>query len=394
MRGLRDACGERRIRFAGRGVDELDRHHGTAPADVADARVGRLCGGEPFDDAGLDRAGRSGQVVLLVRLDGGEGGDAGERVPAVGTAETASVRGVHDVGTTGHGRERQPASDALGGDDEVRDDTEVLGREHGTGAGEPGLHLVGDEDDVVRAGPVEQGGEEAVRRHDEAALALDGFDDDRRQVVRADLLLDLCDRPLRRLGAGQSSVTERVGEGRAVHLGGERPEAALVGHRLRGERHREVGAAVVGVVERDDRLLLRVAARDLDGVLDGFRTGVEQRRALRVVARGQPVQGFGDLDVGVVGGDGEAGVGELLQLAGHGFDHTRVAVADARHGDPGAEVDERVAVDVDEDATAGARCEDGHRGTDTGRDRGVFPGHELLGDRSGDGGDETTLLGE
>jgi hypothetical protein len=34
--------------------------------------------------------------------------------------------------------------------------------------------------------------------------------------------------------------------------------------------HREVGAAVVGVVERDDRLPAGVVTGDLDGVLDGF----------------------------------------------------------------------------------------------------------------------------
>ena len=59
--------------------------------------------------------------------------------------------GVHDLGAAGDGGERQAAGDALGGDDEVGHDALVLAGEHGAGAGEPGLHLVGDEDDAVRA---------------------------------------------------------------------------------------------------------------------------------------------------------------------------------------------------------------------------------------------------
>ena len=53
------------------------------------------------------------------------------------------------------------------------------------------------------------------------------------------------------LRAGRPAV--RVGHRHPVDLVGERAEAVLVRHVLRGQRHRQVGAAVVGVVERDDR---------------------------------------------------------------------------------------------------------------------------------------------
>jgi hypothetical protein len=53
------------------------------------------------------------------------------------------------------------------------------------------LHLVGDEQDVVLAAPLRQGGQEAGRRDDEATFTLDRFDDDRRGVLLADLGVDL-----------------------------------------------------------------------------------------------------------------------------------------------------------------------------------------------------------
>ena len=80
---------------------------------------------------------------------------------------------------------------------------------------------------------------------------------------------------------------------------------------------------MVGVVERDDGLLAGVGAGDLDGVLDRLGAGVEQRDALRVVARGQPVELLADVDVPLVRGDREAGVGELGDLRGDGLDDAR-----------------------------------------------------------------------
>src|SRR6185312_10552481 len=138
-----------------------------------------------------------------------------------------------------------------------------------------------------------------------------GLDDDGGEVCRTDLLLDHRDRLGRGLGSTQSAVPKRVRHRRAVDLGRERSEAALVWHALRSERHGEVGAAVIGVIESDHRLLAGVAARDLHGVLHRLGARVEQGAALLVVAGRQPIEGLRDLDVGVVGRDGEAGVGEL-----------------------------------------------------------------------------------
>ena len=161
------------------------------------------------------------------------------------------------------------------------------------------------------AAPVGQRRQEARRRDDEAALALDRLDEHAGDVGRPDLRLDHRDRAGGGLLAGQARlVAERVGHRHPVDLARERPEAVLVGHVLRGQRHREVGPAVVGVVEDDDGLPAGGQPGDLDRVLHGLGAGVEQRRALLVVAGGQPGQLLADGDVPLVRPDHEAGVGE------------------------------------------------------------------------------------
>ena len=204
--------------------------------------------------------------------------------------------------------------------------------------------------------PLGQRRQEARGRHDEAALAEDRLDDEAGEVVRADLLLRArrWRGPRRPAPEISDRLAEGVGHRRPVDLAGERPEAVLVGHVLRGHRHRQVGAAVVGVVDDSDRVAAGVRARDLDGVLDRLGAGVEQRRLLLVVARGELGELLADVDVAVVGRDHEAGVGERLHLLDDPLDDLRRGVADTGvTAMPEAEVDQRVAVDVDEHAAAG-----------------------------------------
>lgn len=230
---------------------------------------------------------------------------------------------------------------------------------------------------------------------DEAALAEHRLDDDRGDVVRADLLGDLVDRLGGGLGArvllaGRPAVA--VGHRDAVDLGRERAEAVLVRHVLRGQRHRQVRTAVVAVVEDDDRLALGVGAGDLDGVLDGLGAGVEEGGLLLVVARRQLGERLGDRDVALVRRDHEAGVGEVLQLGGGAADHGLGGGADGGHGDTGTEVDEAVAVDVLDDAAVDLGGEHRQRGAHAcGDDRGAA-GLQLLRLRAGDGGDDAALL--
>ena len=151
---------------------------------------------------------------------------------------------------------------------------------------------------------------------------------------------------------------------------------------------------MIGVVEHDDRVASGGQPGHLDGVLDGLRAGVEQRGPLLVTAGGQPVQGLADRDVPVVRRDHKAGVGERSHLLLDRGRDSRVGVAGVDHGDARAEVDERVAVDVDQHATA--------RLVDVHRQRAADPlghrSHPALVDRErarpGDLGDQATLLGE
>ena len=153
------------------------------------------------------------------------------------------------------------------------------------GAAEAGLDLVGDEDDPVLAAPGRQGGQEAAGRDHEAALALDRLDHHAGEVRGADLLVQHVDGPGRGLLAGEA-VPERVGHRRPVDLAGERARTRACRACSSRHRHREVGAAVVGVVEDRHRVPAGGHAGDLHGVLDRLGAGVEQRRLLRRGRRG------------------------------------------------------------------------------------------------------------
>ena len=152
------------------------------------------------------------------------------------------------------------------------------------GAREAGLHLVGDEHHVVLAAPVQQCRQEAVGRDDEAALALDRFDDDRGQVVGAHLLVDDVDRALGgQLAVGgqflaELGIAEQVGQRRAVDLRRTGRSRACASTSRSAPWSGWCGRGS-GVVERH-RLLAGVRPGDLDRVLHGLRTGIEQRRAL------------------------------------------------------------------------------------------------------------------
>ena len=151
---------------------------------------------------------------------------------------------------------------------------------------------------------------------------------------------------------------------------------------------------MVRVIEDDDGVLLGVVTSDLDRVLDCLCARVEERGALLVVAGGELVELLGDVDVALVGGDGEAGVRELLDLGDDCLDDLGCRVANAGHGDARAEVDERVAVNVNHDAAASSDDGDGECDADASGDRCVLACEHLLRLRAGDAGDELALLRE
>ena len=271
----------------------------------------------------------------------------------------------------------------------------MLGGEPGAGAGESGLHLVGDEDDAVVPRPRGERGKESGCGHDESALTLDGLDDDRGQRLRTDLGFDAGDRPPRRFLAGQTRlVTQRVGGRHPVDLGREGPELRLVGHRLGGQRHRQVGAAVVGVVEGNDRRTAGGQPRHLDRVLHGLGAGVEQCGALVVIAGSQGVEELGDLHVSLVGRHHETGVGEVSRLVGDGGGDGGVGGAHGGDRDTRPEVDEGVAVGVDDHATIGINGVDGRGRADPGGYRRATALGQGTGTRPRQGRHDVALLCE
>ena len=127
----------------------------------------------------------------------------------------------------------------------------------------------------------------SVRRHDEAALALDGLDDDAGDVVAVDLGAQHAAHVLDGVGRGvfAGRRAERIAVAGVIDAADERLEVAAVVHGGVGERHGEVGAAVEGAVEGDDARAARDLLGQLDGVLDGLGAGVGVHE--RVHALGQ-----------------------------------------------------------------------------------------------------------
>ena len=76
---------------------------------------------------------------------------------------------------------------------------------------------------------------------------------------------------------------------------------------------------------------------------------------------------------------------ETLHLLVDGLDDQGCAQAHVQHGDASAEVDKRVAVNVDDNAAVGTLGKDRHRGTDS-RGQGRLPAcRERQGSGPGDG---------
>ena len=153
-----------------------------------------------------------------------------------------------------------------------------------------------------------------------------------------------------------------VRAGRAVDLGRERAEAALVVLFVR-HRHREQRPAVEGVLEDDDAGLLCRRARDLDRVLDGLGAGVQEQALLVAApARRELAQAAADVDVRLVQPDHEALVEVAVDLLVDRGHRGREPVARVLAAEPAGEVDVDLAVDVLDLGPFGTGDDDRRRG--------------------------------
>ena len=167
-------------------LDELDRQHPAEAANVADLGPAALPGLEAGPHRLADRGRPLDQAFVLDHVEHGERGRDRNRVADERAADTAGGGRVHDLRPAEHAGEREPHRDRLGDGDQVGLDAEVLDREEPAGPCEAALHLVADEDDAVLVADLAEPFDELARRGDEAALALDGLEDDRGDVLGGD----------------------------------------------------------------------------------------------------------------------------------------------------------------------------------------------------------------
>ena len=160
------------------------------------------------------------------------------------------------------------------------------------------------------------------------------------------------------LDPGSARPPEHVRDGEAVHLRGERAEAVAVGGGLAGERQGQERAAVEAGIEGQHRGPPGGAARDLDRVLDRLGAAGEERRLGRAGNRDDLAQLARQRHVRLVGRHHETGVLELLHLRARAVQHARRRVTRVQAADAAAEVEELVAVDVDEQRPFSALEED------------------------------------
>src|SRR6266478_525937 len=112
-----------------------------------------------------------------------------------------------------------------------------------------------------------------------------------------------------------------------------------------------------GVLETDDGGTLGVGTGDLDGVFDGFGTGIDEDGFLREVAGSERVQFFGNGDVAFVGSDGEAKMQVLFELLADGGEEARRAVTNIETANAAGEIEIAIAVDVFNGGALGVRGE-------------------------------------
>ncbi len=217
---------------------------------------------------------------------------------------------------------------------------------------EAGEHLVGDQERLVLARDRLERREIARRRNDVARGALDGLDDDRRDLATGLILDDVA----HVVGAGDAALgvaqpqraAIAVGVRRRVLAGQERPQPVL--EVAAEESQHAAGLAVEAAPEADDFVLARRRLGQAQGRLHRLGAAREELDAREAVGREAREQ----LEQLRAGLGGKAAKGQLLDLALEALDVVRMAVADTAHADASDEIDVRVAVHVGERAALAA----------------------------------------
>ena len=284
----------------------------------------------------------------LEHLDDPQSDGGRERVAAERRAVLAGTDDPEDVLVRDDGREGQDAAaQRLAEQVHVGHDALAVAREGRADAAETRLDLVGDEEDVVPRADLAHRREVALRRDDDARLALDRLEEHGGGLGR--------DGGLDRSGV---AVRHRDEPGR---------ERAEVGARLRvvAEAH-DRGRAAVEVAVRDDdgrgirsHALdpVRPRARDLDAGLDRFGARVHREDEVLLA---QPRERLGERREAVVV-EGAAREREPAELLGRGGDESRMPVPEVERRVRRQQVEVALALDIGHPRALAARDDDGKR---------------------------------
>ena len=132
---------------------------------------------QPLLEVLAERAGALLELPRRQHLDDAQSDGGGQRVAAERRAVLARADDAEHVGVADDGREGQDAAaEGLAEQVQVGHDALAVARERLADPAEAGLDLVGDEEHVAALGDLAHGAEVALRRHDDAGLALHGLD--------------------------------------------------------------------------------------------------------------------------------------------------------------------------------------------------------------------------
>ena len=228
----------------------------------------------------------------------------------------------------------------------------MIARPHLSRASHPALDFIGHQQDAVPVADAPQLAQKFRRRDHVPSFALDRLDKDggnlvARHVGAKQLFLDdsrAVHATVFRLQVIDAAIA--IGVGNVDHPRDERTEAAALRRAAGGQRESTVGAPMKGVGEGNELVPARINPRQFHGGFNRFRSRVAEIDAF------PPRAGR---NLGEFPGQGhQAGVVEIRPrhmdqfrgLRSDGADDLRVAVPGGDHGDPGAEVQEPIAVHV------------------------------------------------
>jgi ParB family chromosome partitioning protein len=110
-----------------------------------------------------------------------------QRVPGVSSTQTTRRRCIHDFGFAHDARQRHAAREAFRHGHQVRFIGVMIHRKQLARTGKPALYFIGDHHDAMLVANTADGSHKFRRCHHEAPFALDGFEDNRRNLGWIDI---------------------------------------------------------------------------------------------------------------------------------------------------------------------------------------------------------------